>query len=213
MKLRNVYFIINSGYVWGHGLSKEQYEKFDGEMRHLFTKAGFEIIENKPVGNCPYFVKGKTKLYSHPMELSGCCDESQIEEIKEILSKGKTFRHYHTDIYEEIFDLDEEQELEYYSSKYGTTIQKTLMDLFQTDNENLFKYKNYEMRRLAESIAVKTVLHTIGTSDSDPSFQYVREEYKKLVDKGLLIETTEKTSNDTIELCRSINQKEIKQKA
>jgi hypothetical protein len=208
MKLRNIYFRIDSDYIWGSGLSKEQYEKFDNEIQALFSEAGFEIIKSDIRNGCPYLVKEKTKLYSHPMSLSGCCDESHIEEIKEILSKGKTFKHYHTDIYDEIFDFDEKQELEYYQSKYNATIEKTLTDLFRTKRKNLFKNKFSIIKELASKIAVKTIPHTIETSDLYPSFQYVYEEYKQLVDKGLLIEST--TAYGKMELCRTANKKELK---
>jgi hypothetical protein len=205
MKLRKVSFRIESGYVWGSGMSNEKYEQFDNEIRLLFTEAGFGIIEGNSMSHCPYFTKGKTKLYVHPESLSGCCEESQINEINEILSKGKTFRYIHTDIYEELFDMNEEQELAYYQSKYEFSIQKTLTEAFCTKRRNLFHESMPLIRRLASSIRINTTSNaTGGISDSDPNFRYVIGEYRNMVDRGLLIETIKDTPFGGMKLCRSV---------
>ena len=63
-KLVNVYFRLDSGYVWGGdhpGMSKEKEDAFFAEARRLFSEAGYEIKSIKYT-ECPGIVKEFTDL-------------------------------------------------------------------------------------------------------------------------------------------------------
>lgn len=68
----DVYFRIEAGYNDGR-MSHEQHDRFYTEIRALFSRAGFTILENPP--GCPSFQLGTTCLYCHPTELSGPVEE------------------------------------------------------------------------------------------------------------------------------------------
>ena len=212
-KLVNVYFRLDSGYVWGGdhpGMSKEKEDAFFAEARRLFSEAGYEIKSIKYT-ECPGIVKEFTDLYCHPMDLSGYCEESRIPEIEAILAKGTTFRHRCTDTYQQVYPYNREQEIEYYRQTYHDCIQTRLLSLFSTKRRNLYKPQQKVVEQLANQIRIKTIEHTIGVSSGDPCETYIHELYKDLVSKGMLIEAEKSMGVSCIKLCRSANAKEIKQ--
>lgn len=211
-KLVNVYFRIESGYVWGGdhpGMSKEKEDAFFAEIRQLFTEAGYEI---KPVkyAECPGVVKEFTDLYCHPMNLSGYCEESRIPEIETILAKGKTFCLRCTDTYKQVYPYNRHQEIEYYRQTFHDHIENSLLSLFATKRCNLYKARRKILEQIANQIRINTIKHTIGVSYGDPCETYVYEVYQQMVAKGLLIESQKQMGDCTINLCRSANAREIK---
>ena len=56
-----------------------------------------------------YIVKGKTRLYVHPMEISGYCETLHIPQVTAILKKGgRTFRLVRDTIAEEVYSFTDE---------------------------------------------------------------------------------------------------------
>ena len=83
-KYFNVQFRIDSGYEWGKGMSEHKTKLFYSNIILAFVRKGWTVqpIEHS---NCVYLIKEKTKLYVHPMELTGVCKECHLEEVKSIL--------------------------------------------------------------------------------------------------------------------------------
>lgn len=211
-KLVNVYFRLDSGYVWGGdhpGMSQDKEDAFFAEARRLFSEAGYEI---KPIKytECPGIVKEFTDLYCHPMDLSGYCEENRIPEIEAILAKGTTFKHRCTDTYKQVYPYNREQETEYYRQTFRDYIHNELLSRFTTKRRNLYKPQREVIERLACQIRINTIKHTLGVSCGDPCETYIYELYKEMVAKGLLIEGEKPIGIGKIKLCRSANAKEIK---
>lgn len=210
-KLVNVYFRIESGYVWGGdhpGMSKEKEDAFFAEIRQLFTDTGYELKSIKYT-ECPGIVKEFTDLYCHPMDISGYCEENRIPEIEAILAKGTTFRHRCTDTYKQVYPYNREQEIEYYRQNFHDYIQNDLLSLFATKRRNLYKYQREILEQVSNQIRIATIKHTAGVSYGDPCEAYVNEVYNELVDKKLLIEGEKQLGTSKIKLCRSANAKEL----
>lgn len=211
-KLLNVYFRIESGYVWGGdhpGMSKEKEGAFFAEIRQLFTDADYELKSIKYT-ECPGIVKEFTDLYCHPMDISGYCEENRIPEIEAILAKGTTFSYRCTDTYKQVYPYNREQEIEYYRQNFHDHVQNSLLSLFATKRRNLYKYQRGILEQVANQIRIATIKHAIGTSYGDPCETYIKELYNELVDKKLLIEGEKQLGDCTIKLCRSANAKELK---
>lgn len=211
-KLVNVYFRLDSGYVWGGdhpGMSKEKEDAFFAEARRLFSEAGYEI---KPIKytECPGIVKEFTDLYCHPMDLSGYCEESRIPEIEAILAKGTTFTHRRTDTYKQVYPYNREQEIEYYRQTFRDYIHNELLSRFTTKRRNLYKSQREVVEQLADQIRIDTIEHSSVISSGNPCETYIHELYKEMVTKGLLIEGEKWIGGACIKLCRSANAKEIK---
>jgi len=111
---RKVYFRIqvyayDYGYGCNSGWSNEADEAaFEQECRSLFQQLGW-MLQAGSNGVCDTVVKDRQDLYLHPASFSGVMDEANIQPLQERLSKGKTFRCYAVDCYEEYADLSSEE--------------------------------------------------------------------------------------------------------
>lgn len=110
MAYRKVYFRIQT-YAYGYdsGWSSEADEAaFENECRGLFQQLGWTLHPGFN-GVCDTVTKDRQDLYLHPFNFSGVMDEASIQPLQEQLSKGKTFRCYAVDCYEEYADLSDEE--------------------------------------------------------------------------------------------------------
>ena len=110
MAYRKVYFRIQTHtYGYGSGWSSEvDKAAFDSECRDLFQQLGWTLHPGSN-GGCDTVTKDRQDLYLHPFNFSGVMDEASIQPLQEQLSKGKTFRCYAVDCYEEYADLSDEE--------------------------------------------------------------------------------------------------------
>lgn len=205
----DTHFRIESGYEWGHGMSKEKTEAFFAEIRSLFSHNGFTIEECK-YGGCPEAVQDKTRLYCHPQELSGPVRKELIGRIEKILRQGTTFQYLRTDIYGELLDLTEEEELACYHKVHDRIIEEVFSEAFRTRARNLYKYREQVLEGIARKLRVSTLRERHGYTSFSPVWHYIREIYGKMVVKGELIEGYKQTGSGTLPLCRTATDKELK---
>ena len=117
--LFHLLFSLESGYEWGKGLSHEKTDAFYKEIKEKFHGEGFDTDRTGCTSQAMYLVKGKTRLYVHPMEISGYCETLHIPQITAILKKGgRTFRLVKDTIAEEVYSFTDEEEMEYYRARY-----------------------------------------------------------------------------------------------
>ena len=185
------YFRLDAGYKWGGpdpGMPAEKTQAFYAEIRHLFTGAGWTIREHKGY-NTIDVIKGKTSLYVHPMDLSGACDDALVPEVKNILSEGKTFTHYKTDVFDRLLDLSRDELIQAYRDK-GDEIDALLLNAFTTKRKNLYVRVGNVQWAVAEKITIWTVEEHIGVITGDsPNVMAVEERYNALVADGRLTVT------------------------
>ena len=87
--LFHLLFSLESGYEWGKGLSHEKTDAFYKEIkREIFMERDSITDRTGCTSQAMYLVKGKTRLYVHPMEISGYCETLHIPQITAILKKG-----------------------------------------------------------------------------------------------------------------------------
>lgn len=99
--IKNVFFRIEVGYVWGKGYSKEQNIAFEKEVQAIFSALGWGRW--KKVLQCSswtcYFGNTDENLYCHPMSISGEIDIERIPAIEEALKNAKGIQFRGTDTY------------------------------------------------------------------------------------------------------------------
>lgn len=178
MRYFHVYFRIDTGYAWGRGLEKSKTEAFYNEIRDIFEKAGW-AIENHSFGTIDV-INGKTRLYVHPMELSGPCEESLIPVVEALLVNRTTFTHYRTDRYDELLDLEGDALMAEYHKKDAET-DALLLNAFQSPDDAFYKVFD-----LAHKIRISTLHDYICFSSGEPAHVYTRERFNALVEKGLI---------------------------
>ena len=75
----------------GKGLSHEKTDAFYKEIKEKFHGEGFDTDRTGCTSQAMYLVKGKTRLYVHPMEISGYCETLHIPQITAILKKRRPY--------------------------------------------------------------------------------------------------------------------------
>lgn len=184
--LYHVHYTLQTGYEWGKGLSCEKTEAFYREISETFRTNGFVINGCENHIMAIYIVKGKTRLYVHPMAISGYCEVLHIPEITWILERnGDTFRLVRNSIFGEVYSFTEEEELEYYRNRYGKHISDDLRKVFSFQK----KEKEEVISWMASKINVATTLNLYGINYRSPAYRFIKSAYESLVKKGELIET------------------------
>lgn len=188
-KYFETYFRIDTGYQWGKGLSREKTDAFYDEIMLAFLHRKWTI---QPVGaHCDhicYAVKGKTKLYIHPQELTGPCEERLIPEVEDILSGCASLRHYKTDTYEILLDLEGESLREEYH-KQDTKADAALLAAFMPKGKEKWHFIRQTVFELSERFKIRTIQNNMGVrSTGDPADSYLLGRYNHLKGLGLVIE-------------------------
>ena len=188
--LFHLLFSLESGYEWGKGLSHEKTDAFYKEIKEKFHGEGFDTDRTGCTSQTMYLVKGKTRLYVHPMEISGYCETLHIPQITAILKKGgRTFRLVKDTIAEEVYSFTDEEELEYYRARYGTCIHRNILDAFSNRRAG----KEDILFMMASRINVATTSHLHGIGYDSPAYRFVHAAYDRLVNNGKLKENIRKT--------------------
>lgn len=200
-ELSEVYFYIEAGYIWGFGMSEEQISRWAAEIRELFSAHGFTIEECKHATNCPYVIKGHTRLYCHPQELAGVCQVSHISEIEAILHKGTTFRFTESKRFGRVYDFTPGQEADYYQSK-EPDIRQSLLRAFGTDSRQVYKYRTEILELVIQKFRIHTLLNKNCPDCITQAATAVRRVYDQLVSEGALEEAPIQVGNTTGPGCR-----------
>lgn len=185
-KYINTYFRIYAGYEWGPGWldSSDQYTFYD-EIIHLFEDNGFIVKEPRMSGSCPVAVKPGTSenLYLHPMELSGPVLESDIPKIEKLLQNGETFEFLRTDTYGELYDLTDEEYLDYLESNREEIEQ----DIISSIGRRATYYDFFGNNKVYDKWHLPRTTAHHGKSSSDVDIKFFEGILEDLVDSGVVI--------------------------
>ena len=193
MNYRNIYFRLEAGYKWGSGMDEKDSIAFHNELNQLFKDAGWAIKESKYNSHCPEAVKDKNRLYLHPMDASGELQEDLIPEVEQILSKGTTFKHYHTDIYEILYDMSDKEYLKILEGQ-EKEIRKDILEGFKTKRSNLYIASSFTViERVKEKYRIQRIQAHMGRSSDNLEWKYVGELFNKMIEEGRFI--TAETKN------------------
>jgi hypothetical protein len=178
---KNVYFRIESHYM----RSDENRPAFYEEIQNLFMEAGWEIKERYSSGSCPDAIKGKNRLYIHPQSASGPVEEELITVVEGLLSKGTTFKHYHTDVYETLYDLTDEEYMARLEQK-KEQIEADLLKALRTKRKNLLITGTWDVFSGLSGKHRIPRLSAYGKS-WDIEFRFTQELFQKLLDNHKIV--------------------------
>lgn len=203
---KETYFYIESGYVWGSGHTLEQSEKFDAEIKKMFEKLpDWKLLEKtlSASANEYQYKDGISKLYCHPMELSGIIDidlipviEQAIKECNQDIIKfryTKTFKEYENISIEEVENRIRSRKNE---------IVKDLFNIFQTNRRNQYYFIGN-----CDRLNSKYHVNAINQKWNNNAHKIIREVLKYAVEIGVIV--TAKDDRD-IEMYRALNKTEFK---
>ncbi len=180
---------IYSGY--GFNLLPAGLEAFHQEMKDLFLAAGWERHEPKFSNACPEYSKGKSRLYCHPTEISGPCEEHLIPEVCKLASKATTCTVTKAEDQGRIFDITQEQ--------YNAALDALRP---QIENDLLTEFSRSDRR--SDSDRHETVMlnyrvltlknHTDTLSSLHPYWKYTEDVLKDLISQEKIVKRPESNS-------------------
>ena len=205
----NVYFrMTTKGYEYPLFLfSEEAGEAFDKELAEVFTALGWECKETAYNGRCSTWTKGKSHLYMHPQNFSGEVLKNEIKEIAEAIEKRETFFLRWVDLYKTIYDITDEEYMNYLESK-KKEIRKLLFKFSSTTRTSKF----YHLIPTCKNVGNKVGLPRIGFQNiflgHGIALDYILKVAEEMIEEGLLVAA----EKDGIRLVRSLNKTEQKKK-
>lgn len=190
MKYKRVYFRINtpSYYKNSHGVGFENQqagEKFQEVATEIFLNDGWTIKQTKYNSGCKTVTKDKQELYLHPQSFSGVILEDNIQYIENLISHNSLFKFERTDIYEEVFDLTDEEYIDLLKGKQSE-IEFDLLKTCQTKRSNLYITNDWAvLDKVLNKYRIKRLSHYVGVySSSNPDIKWMGEVFDKLVADG-----------------------------
>ena len=187
---QHIHFYIKSGYVWGDGwggCSREHAHSFNHEIQQIFADAGWEIQQGRMSGSAPSAIKGKSKLYLHPMEASGPLHIDLIPEVESILSGGTTFKYNGKKIFEVLSDMTDDEYQKYLEGRHDG-IEREILWRFRTSRKNLFiTDKDGKLGQVRKMVRIARLTCYLGRSSSDLEWRYVDKVFASLVEDGRIV--------------------------
>lgn len=182
MSYRMTYFRIHAdGYMpgWSNQTASDQ---FDEECRTLFQTAGWEVHPGRD-GICDTVTKGDQELYLHPQSFSGVILEDDVQSIRELLAKAKTFRCYNVDFYDEYLDISDDEYWTLLESK-KEEITVAILESYKTKRSNLYIVAPVAMQ-IAERFSVRRVCDK--EDHNNLANRFVGDIVTQLLEQGLLV--------------------------
>lgn len=175
---------LYTGYEWGYGMLPAASQAFHQEMKAMFQDAGWEYHEPKFQSACPEYSKGKSRLYCHPLMISGPCETELIGEVCKLATSASTCAIEKVEDHGRIFDITEEQ---YYAAldAMRPEIEADLLREFAPPcrssdsdrHENVML--NYRVMTMDH--------HTQSLSSSHPYWAYTEKVLEDLISQGKII--------------------------
>lgn len=193
MTYRKVYFRIDTPSYYknkyGVGFENEDGQIFQRDITDLFLASGWEIQKERySIGGCNTITKDKQELYLHPQQVSGVVIEENIPAIEKLLSTSALFTFRNTDIYEEVFDLTDEEYINILKSK-RKEIENDILKTYRTKRSNLYITETWTpLDNILSKYRIKRLSHYIGVySSSNSDIQYIQEIFEELVNNKRII--------------------------
>lgn len=193
---KQIYFRINTpsyypkNQSWVGFNNQEDSQQFHNTALNLFLNDGWKLKEDgyKGAGSCDRIMKDKQELYLHPQSFSGVVLEENIPYIEQLINNSNVFKYERTDIYEDVFDITDEEYLSILESK-KQYIEQDILETYKTKRSNLYITDTWScLNRVLDKYRIKRLSHYIGViSSSNKDVQYIYEVFEKLVEQGEII--------------------------
>ena len=193
-KFKKVYFRINtpSYYKNKHGVGFENQEsgdQFKEQITKLFLNDGWKIEDKKysTSNSCNTVIKDKQSLYLHPQSLSGVILEKNILYIENLLSNSDLFKFERVDIYEDIYDLSDNDYLELLKSNQSE-IEKEILEAYKTKRKNLYITDTWNpLQNILKNYKVERLKKYMGISSSDIDYKFMNELFESLAIQNKIV--------------------------
>lgn len=152
---------------------------FYGEIKEIFEGIGWTVRDTTNL------INGKAHLYVHPKEISGTVMKWQVAHIAEsIANKAKLFGLVWVDLYNDVYDITDEEYLAILDGK-REQIRKELLEVGRTSNQYFYE------RDLIDIVSGRVKTPRVGISDvggycHDLAEDVVMQELQSLKEEGVM---------------------------
>ena len=205
----HVYFRIDTPSYRKQGigfLNEKDRNAFYEEINNVMNKIGW-IKNTDKKSSIDDLVKGKCGLYIHPDSLSGDVKKSDIKNIAEKLENNNLFTIRWVDIYEDCYDITEEEQITHLETKKNE-IRKMIFESCKTPRRNKFCYATDVLAKIGHKFELdKLGMHFRSYYCYPETLKYMNKITNELANEGYL----ELWNDDKNLYVRSLNQTELKQ--
>lgn len=193
-KYKKVYFRIRTPMYYNpkHGVgftTPADADLFHKSITELFLNDGWKIKKERiNSGYCNTIIKDKQELYLHPQSVSGVVVEENIPYIEQLLSSSNIFKFEKTDIYEDVFDITDEEYINILKSKQNE-IEQDILAVYKTKRKNLYIIDTWTpLNKVLNKYRIKRLSHYSGViSSSNIDVQYIMELFENLVKQNKIV--------------------------
>ena len=208
----SVYFRIHtpSYYhaIYGIGFdTNEDTKNFYVEIFEVFRKLGWDVPDCGLYGGGTEAYNGKSQLHLHPQEISGEVKKNEVKTIAKMLQDNKYFSLEWVDLYDEIYDMTDNEYTEYLNGKRKEII-NLLLDKSRTTRTNKY-FRAYDVAEgVANCVQLKRITDIYKSSVGRNAFtaNYIMSIIVELLERGYLVGIRDN------EYVRTINKTEQKAK-
>ena len=200
------YDMTGRGKIW----TDEEKTSWKNEIDECFKSLGWNDPAHS-VSRLSEYTCGKQHLYMHPADISGTVRKSEVRRIAEALENHKTFSLRYVDVYEDVFDLtdDEYRAMLEENREYTKAV---LVNCCKTARRTLFHRADQVIDEIGYRIAVPRIGLTDypGRSSSDENelaYAFVADVIRELAEIGYLVSVV---SGDNTHYIRTPNKSEQK---
>jgi hypothetical protein len=189
MLYKDVYFRLDQNGYNGHSgwEDKLRAKSFFDEITGIFLNDGWMLANAEEMQKyrwCPEIQKGLQELYLHPQAASGIVIAEDIPHIAAMLAGAQTFRHSHTDVYEDYLLMPDDEYLRLLEGKRDE-IAKDILERFRTKRRNLYFRGLDALQSVCKEYRVKRVGKQDKHNDLEAPFIY--GVLQELLARGLIL--------------------------
>ena len=193
-KYKKVYFRIRTPMYYNpkHGvgfITPGDADLFHKSITELFLNDGWKIKKERiNSGYCNTIIKDKQELYLHPQSVSGVVVEENIPYIEQLLSSSNIFKFEKTDIYEDVFDITDEEYINILKSKQNE-IEQDILAVYKTKRKNLYITDTWTpLNKVLDKYRIKRLSNYSGViSSSNIDVRYITEVFENLVKQNKIV--------------------------
>jgi len=176
---------LYSGYEPGFGMLPAASDAFHKEMQALFSSAGWEYHAPLYMNASPEYSKGKSRLYCHPLKISGPCEANLVDEVISLVSKATECCILRVEDKGRIYDLSDDQYLAALEP-LRSSIEKDLLIAFSNPNIGA---DSTCFENVVSKYCIPTLNNRTGMmSSTKPYWKYINDVYNDLIAQKKIVE-------------------------
>lgn len=207
-----VYFRIDTkrfNCMGGMFESEKDKTAFHTEIRQVFNTLDWKI--DKKIDNMMNVENGNEGLFIHPLDISGIILKKNVKQIAEALNGCKTIKIRWVDIYDDVYDITDDEYADYLETQKEKVIDYILHN-YGTTRTRFYYYTNSICSAIARRIERKRVNndgYKWNVRTNTQAYFFIEKIIKELVNQGYMVSIRD---GERVRVINKTEQKKLKLK-